>query len=259
MAAHVNLDALIKREDFDIVAQGNEAPTKQSIEIRELEKDSFFFAGLRKPDFQRETSEWDPKRVVGLLRTFLDEDLIPSVILWKNKDLFFVIDGSHRLSALISWVQDDYGNGETSQIFWGHSIPDEQNRIAEQTKAFVEKEFGSYRSHREAVSSPQSYGPDIVSRARRLATISLNLQWVKGDATKAENSFVQINQQAANITPQELELIKNRKRPNAIAARAIIQKGTGHQYWSPFSAERQAAIKELAKRMAARQRWKTLN
>jgi len=228
------------------VAEGNEAPTKPSIEIRELEKDSFFFAGLRKPDFQRETSEWDPKRVVGLLRTFLDEDLIPSVILWKNKDLYFVIDGSHRLSALIAWVQDDYGSGATSQLFWGNAIPEEQIRIANQTKELVEKEFGSYRNHRDATSNPQLYGPDIVSRARRLATISLNLQWVRGDAKKAENSFVRINQQAANITPQELELIQNRKRPNAIAARAIIQRGTGHQYWSPFGTDKQKVIKEIA-------------
>jgi hypothetical protein len=61
MPAHVNLDALIKREDFEIVGEGD-APTKPSIEIRELARDGFFFAGLRKPDFQRETSEWDPKR-----------------------------------------------------------------------------------------------------------------------------------------------------------------------------------------------------
>jgi hypothetical protein len=77
IAAHVNLDALIVREDFEVVGEGGEAPTKPSIEIRELEHDQFFFGGLRKPDFQRETSEWDPKRVAGLVRTFLKDDLIP--------------------------------------------------------------------------------------------------------------------------------------------------------------------------------------
>ena len=64
--------------------------------MRDLERDGFFFSGLRKPDFQRETSEWEPKRVVGLIRTFLEDDLIPAVILWRNKDIYFVIDGSHR-------------------------------------------------------------------------------------------------------------------------------------------------------------------
>jgi hypothetical protein len=42
MAAHVNLDALIKREDFEVVLQGSEAPTKPSIEIRELRTRWFF-------------------------------------------------------------------------------------------------------------------------------------------------------------------------------------------------------------------------
>ncbi len=246
MPTHVNLDALIVREDFEVIGPGQDIPIKNSIEIRELEKDGFFYAGLRKPDFQRETSEWDPKRVVGLIRTFLEDDLIPAVILWKNKDLFFVIDGSHRISALIAWVQDDYGAGEISQRFWGTSIPEEQIKIATDTKKLVEDEFGSYKNHRDSITNPHAYGPEIVARARRLATLSINLQWVKGDSTKAEKSFVRINQQAANITPQELELIENRKKPNAIAARAIFHRGTGHQYWSPFRKDIQENIKNVA-------------
>lgn len=244
--AHVNLDALIIREDFEVVGEGGEAPTKPSIEIREHEHDQFFFGGLRKPDFQRETSEWDPKRVAGLVRTFLKDDLIPGVILWKNKDLYFVIDGSHRLSALIAWVQNDYGDGERSQKFWGHSIPEEQLKIAQKTRELIEKEFGSYKSHREAIANPGGYGPDVVARARRLGTISLQLQWVRGNSGDAEQSFIRINQQAANITPQELELIRARRKPNAIAARAIIQRGTGHQYWDRFSPEQQEKIKSVA-------------
>jgi hypothetical protein len=203
VTSHVNLDALIAREDFEVIGQGDEAPTKLAIEIRELEHDQFFFGGLRKPDFQRETSEWDPKRVAGLVRTFLEEELIPAVILWKNKDLYFVIDGSHRLSALIAWVQDDYGAGKRSQEFWGHSIPDDQIELANRTKTLIEKEFGSYKDHRDAIANPSAYGPDIIARARRMATISLQLQWVKGNSKNAENSFIRINQQAANITPRK--------------------------------------------------------
>jgi hypothetical protein len=72
------------------------------------------------------------------------------------------------------------------------------------------------------------------------------LQWVRGDATKAENAFVRINQQAATITPQELELIKNRRKPATIAARAIIRRGTGHKYWESFQDKQQNQIKEVA-------------
>ena len=92
--ASVNLDALIVREDLQVIGDGDDIPEKPSIGIRELERGEFFSAGLRKPDFQRETSEWDPRRVVGLIKTFVEDQLIPSVILWKNRDLLFVIDGS---------------------------------------------------------------------------------------------------------------------------------------------------------------------
>ncbi len=87
--------------------------------------------------------EWDPNRVVGLIQTFMEGDLIPAIILWKNKELLFVIDGSHRLSALIAWVQDDYGQGELSQSFFNYSVPDEQRKVAEKTRELVNKSIGS--------------------------------------------------------------------------------------------------------------------
>lgn len=229
--ASVNLDALIVREDFQVVGQGDEVPEKPSIGIRELDKGEFFSSGLRKPDFQRETSEWESKRVVGLIKTFFDDQIIPSVILWKNKDLLFVIDGSHRLSALIAWVQDDYGDGARSQAFFGPAIQEDQIKVAIKTRDLVNKEVGSYADHRAAVVQPDLYSAEVVGRARKLSTLTLKLQWVKGDANKAQDSFVRINQQAATITPQELELIRDRRKPAAIAARAVIYKGTGHQYW----------------------------
>jgi Protein of unknown function DUF262 len=246
MASHVNLDALVPREDFRADTAGPESPMKIAIPISELQSDAFFYGALRKPDFQRETAEWDPKRVVGLIKSFINNELIPSVILWKNKELLFVIDGSHRISALIAWVQDDYGDGERSKKFFNGEIPNEQKTIASNTRKLVEKEFGSYKDHKDAIANPSLYGPDIVARARRFGSLTLELQWVKGDSDTAEQSFIRINQQAAMITPQELELIQSRKKPTAIAARAIIRKGTGHQYWSAFKEREQTEIKDIA-------------
>src|ERR1700730_15772697 len=97
VAQKVHLDSLISREDFEANRDGD-APVKQTIDIKDLEPDAFFYRALRKPDFQRETTEWDPARVAGLIQTFIEGDLVPAVILWKNKELLFVIDGSHRLS-----------------------------------------------------------------------------------------------------------------------------------------------------------------
>jgi Protein of unknown function DUF262/HNH endonuclease len=246
MPTHVNLDALIPREDFEVVSSGEQAPRKPSLQINDLEREAFFYGALRKPDFQRETAEWDPKRVVGLIRTFIEGELIPAVILWQNRELLFVIDGSHRLSALISWVHNDYGDGLQSQLFFNHTIPEEQLGVAQRTRELVEKEFGSYLSHRAAIANPTEYGPDVVARARRFGSLSLELQWVRGNADKAEDSFIRINQQAAIITPQELELLKSRRKPTTIAARAIIRRGTGHKYWYSFEEKQQLQIEVLA-------------
>lgn len=176
----------------------------------------------------------------------MEGDLIPGLILWRNRDLIFVIDGSHRLSALIAWVQDDYGDGERSRAFYQNQIPEDQAKIAAKTRKLVHKSIGSYKDHLGAGREPDKYPQAMVARARRIAAISLTLQWVSGDAIQAESSFIRINQQAATITPQELELIQLRRRPKTVAARAIIRKGTGHQYWSAFGEKEQAQVRELA-------------
>src|SRR5665213_3594347 len=247
MAKSVNLDALIPRLDFEVNGLGDDAPPKDhAIKISDLEKTAFFYGALRKPDFQRETEDWDSKRVVGLIRTFVEDGLIPSVILWKNREYLFVIDGSHRLSALIAWVQDDYGDKEASEEFFGHEISDEQREIAEATRKLVEKEFGSYKDHRSAISNQAAFGPEVVQRARRFGSLSLPIQYVKGNVADAEAAFLRINQQAAMINKQELELIEGRKRPNVIAARAVIRRGTGHKYWRSFKEAEQRQIEDIA-------------
>ncbi|SHF90304.1 hypothetical protein SAMN02745753_02839 [Marinomonas polaris DSM 16579] len=59
-------------------------------------------------------------------------------------------------------------------------------------------------------------------------------QWVKGDTDKAETSFFNINMKGTPLDPLEELLLRNRKRPVPIAARAIIRAGKGHRYWSLF-------------------------
>src|SRR5689334_4662616 len=107
----VNLDALFKREDFDAKSDPLQHQPSQlglTLKISELESTSLTYLTLRKPDFQRETASWEPQKVADLIRCFLDGDLIPSIILWRSQDTgnIFVIDGAHRLGALIAWVHD---------------------------------------------------------------------------------------------------------------------------------------------------------
>ncbi len=90
MPIRVNLDALIPREDFevlDIVTSGGRQT--DALTINNLSKNDFFFSAIRKPDFQRETSEWDPEKICDFIISFIEGDLIPAIILWRSKKLHF--------------------------------------------------------------------------------------------------------------------------------------------------------------------------
>ena len=248
--AKVNLDALIPREDFEVEENQNPGKKKETISIEDIKSNSFFFMNVRKPDFQRETNEWDEKKIAQFIKSFVEGDLIPAIILWRSSSGYlFVIDGSHRLSSLAAWVNNDYGDGSISKMFYDGVIPDEQIEIAEKTRKLVNTTVGSYEDFKLALTHPDKVKPEIVSNAKNLGALAIQLQWVEGDASKAENSFFKINQQAAPIDKTELKLLKTRRFPNSIAARAIIRSGKGHKYWSKFSEDIQANIQSLAQQI----------
>ena len=183
------------------------------------------------------------------LNRFVNDDLVPAIILWRSpSNDVFVIDGSHRLSSLIAWVQDDYGDGSASRDFFEQSIPQAQRDAADKTRKLINKEVGSYEDLKFAISNPQkAVKPEHIGRAKKLGSLAINVQWVNGDATKAEHSFFKINQQGTVIDPTELTMLQARSSPNALAARAIIRAGVGHKYWSKFSPEVQTEIEKEAK------------
>ena len=143
----VNLDALIPREDFELQNNVNSGKKKETISIEDLKPDSFFFSYIRKPDFQRETNEWDDQKIYNFIESFIEGDLIPAIILWRSTGGYlFVIDGSHRMTTLSAWVNDDYGDGDISKKFYDGVISEEQSQIANKTRNLVNKKIWSYNS-----------------------------------------------------------------------------------------------------------------
>ena len=250
MADKVALDAMVRRADFAIGSLDS-VPTDQisTLSVESLGKQSMITPMLRKPDFQRETNHWTPLQLISFLESFLDHELIPSVILWRSPAFVFVIDGGHRLSALRAWIEDDYGDGPISRAFYNNEISTEQARIAQKTRKLVEEKIGSYIKIKDALVNPEVYSAKEVARSRNMATRSLSLQWVVGDAEKAETSFFKINTQGTPLDDTEEFLLRNRKRSVAIAARATIRAATGHKYWSKFDEEKTQAIEISSKKV----------
>lgn len=248
--SRVNLDALIKREEFAIISTEKMSfPTSpQTIQISELEPDRVWHQLLRKPDFQRETANWDLKRVAELIESFAKGDLIPAIILWKaGNGNVFVIDGAHRLSALIAWVRDDYGDNKISLDFFQNNIPLEQSKTAEKTRKLVKATIGSYQELKATLQYSDSSDKERLQLARNVFGGAIQLQWVVGSSDTAEKSYFKINRQAVTIDPTELSIIEARRKPNALATRSLIRAGTGHKYWSAFPEQTQADIERTAR------------
>ncbi|GAA1819761.1 HNH endonuclease signature motif containing protein [Actinomadura chokoriensis] len=251
-ATSVNLDALIPREDFETASSEtatNPSNLGNTMRVTDLGPDSLWYNVLRKPDFQRETANWTPEKIAELVSSFLEGDLIPAVILWRSPTTgnLFVIDGAHRVSALIAWLHDDYGDGVVSRRFFEDSIPSEQLKAASATRALIAERVGSYADLTMALRNPDRTSKERLNLARNMTAFALTVQWVLGGAEKAETSFFKINQQAALINNIELDMIKARRKPNAVAARAFIRAGTGHKYWSTFDDATKSEIESIAK------------
>jgi hypothetical protein len=246
----VNLDAMIPRADFALADEnqvaGFEKP--QQIGIRDLKSDGLMKSILRKPDFQRETNHWSPEQVVSLLECFANGDVIPSVIVWRSPTFLFVIDGGHRLSAIRSWIEDDYGDGPISKQFFGDSISKEQKKAADRTRALVAEKIGTW-NHVEAILKSPNLDEKELRRVSPIASRAMHVQWVEGNAEKAEASFFKINTQGTALDDIEELLLSNRRKPIAIASRAIIRAGMGHRYWSKFQIPVCDEIEALAKRI----------
>lgn len=243
----VNLDALIPREDMVLGVVETRGPRLEKVDITHLDQ-GFFVSVLRKPDFQRETSKWSPEKVVDLIQAFVGGDLIPAVILWQRGPNVFVIDGAHRLGALIAWVNDDYGDGRQSLEYFGGHVPDEQRRIADRVRKMVNSDVGPYAQLKGARQQPQNANPIIQGKLANLAVNAIVAQWVPQlDDKAAEDSFFKINQAATPIDQTEKQILRSRKSANSIASRAIVGGGRGHKYWSGFLPDIQAGIESSAR------------
>lgn len=184
-----------------------------------------------------------------MIHAYVNEDLVPAIILWRSpsNDLF-VIDGAHRLSSIIAWVNDDYGDGILSRAFFDE-VPRAQKEAAKKTKELVEEDIGPYKVIKEAFTNSNTPS-EYVEIAKKLVNCSIIVQRLETpDVVNAERSFFKINEQGVPLTDTEMTLLHSRNCPNAIAARAINQRGTGHPHWKKFDEKNRQEIEKLAQEL----------
>jgi hypothetical protein len=156
MVKRVTLDAMIPREDFARDEDEVVVNLFGDFPIMHLDRESPYLKLLRKPDFQRETNHWTPDQLATFIASFVDAEVIPSLILWRSPTYIFVIDGGHRISALRAWVNDDYGDGAISFEFYKGEIPEEQKKIAKRARHLVETRVGRFASLKSMSGNPSA-------------------------------------------------------------------------------------------------------
>lgn len=245
----VNLDALIRREDFESEEKSTGPAGTQGRELYLTSLRDERVSSIRKPDFQRETSGWSPDIVATFIESVVSGDVIPSLILWKSPTTGkrFIIDGAHRASALLAWIENDYGDGSISEEFYGKdNIPRQQIEAAKRARELVELRVGKFEDLRGYGRNDNAPTDQKRRFAANITSIPLYVQPLGGDAAAAEKSFKRINRTAVAISREEESLIDSRRYPAGIATRALMRAGGGYEYWSRFAEPVRSDIKSTA-------------
>ncbi|GGH21532.1 hypothetical protein GCM10008013_19500 [Paenibacillus segetis] len=209
-----NLEHLIPRRNIEASDNNQialQSDRRSGFNLTDLEKGQFFYDQLRKPVFQRDTNQWTVERLEKLIITFLDDGLIPAIILWESSDgEIYVIDGSHRISSLIAWVNSDYGKE--------NQLSDSNHNAIEE---YINDKIGSYNEIKASKNEKYKQVKQIIAKR------SIAVQWVTGNYEKVKESFIRINEQGVVISEDEKELIENDSLDTSKLSRAILSHGLG--------------------------------
>ncbi|TLD71488.1 DUF262 domain-containing protein [Phragmitibacter flavus] len=252
MKTLVYLDHLIQRDGLLYERSGNQAGDigdyRKTLLIRDLEN-SGQRALLRKPDFQRATYAWSPKDCVDLLEAVLTEQVVPSVILWLDSyGSQYVLDGGHRISVLLAWIKNDWGDGPEVRALGDEHLEEAAKEAADQVRDLLkERRIGTFEEHKQAINVYESMtdsGRDpkvlmadsmlmMANNYRRWQSVEAGfpILWVRGDYQKAEESFLAINKSGQRLSEWETALVENRTGAFARVVMSIAFPNRARHCW----------------------------
>jgi hypothetical protein len=249
----VYLDHLIERESFRYTRSQEQLRYDKRSEQPYLRIDDLLVPQrvekLRKPDFQRATRAWTPEDCVSLLDSLVNEQTIPSIIMWSSPDngLDYILDGGHRVSAVLAWLRDDWGGNLTPDEYRDDEEKAAIEIAARKVRNLVDATVGNVGEYIEAeqllsqiVRAGGKPLDEMTEKAFRRAlfygdllkgNIWFHILWVRGDYEKAEQSFIKINKSGKQLTPWERRLIENRNSSFARAVMSVANISSARHYW----------------------------
>jgi hypothetical protein len=260
---HIKRDSLFYKRPSNA---GSELPqTRGFLNIKQLYGDDAEDYLLRKPDFQRATWSWSPEDCVELLDAVLNEQVVPSIIMWLGEDgTKFVLDGGHRISVLLAWIKDDWGDCLPAGHFKDDLLELASKNAAQRVRELLrERDIGAFREYQQAErtyrdlqkqdrvpnSEMDSTSLDRATKARRWASVETGFPvlWVKGDYKTAEQSFLKINKTGRQLSKWETKLVENRTSSLARAVMSIAEVQQAGRFW-PLDDEEVRNSKDLSEK-----------
>lgn len=247
----VYLDHLIPRESLRYRRPAEQVLVPESHKnlaisaLRDSERVKF----LRKPDFQRETWAWSPEDCVSLLESLVNDQVIPSIIMWSSPEngYDYILDGGHRVSVLLAWLRDDWGDMLPREGYRDDQHEELAKKAAREVRRLVKERIGDGRDYELAETkitqvmmegdSPQKTLPAQVFKRgvffQRLLKgyIDLHVLWVNGNYEKAEQSFLKINKSGRQLSDWEIKLIDNRNSSFARVLMSVASISSAKYYW----------------------------
>ncbi|NOT63528.1 MAG: DUF262 domain-containing protein [Acidobacteria bacterium] len=247
---HIKRENLLYRRTTSQPSQSESRPQQHPyLTIRDLYGKKSKARLLRKPDFQRATWAWSPEECVELLESVLYEQVVPSVIMWLSPDNFqYVLDGGHRISVLLAWIDDDWGDRLPEDEYRDTTVQESIRKAAQRVRDLLrEKKIGAFKEYlaadeiyNEHVDKGQipdqamdSASLSFARLVRRWEAVDLGfpILWVSGDYEKAEESFLKINKTGRSLSDWETKLVENRSSSFARAVMSIAQIGDVGHCW----------------------------
>lgn len=203
---------------------------------------------LRKPDFQRATWAWTPDDCVSLIDAVLKQQVIPAVILWLSPEkTWYVLDGGHRISVLMAWIRDDWGDRRTAEEYSDQRLRTVSEEAAKKVRLSLRKAgiapYAEYMaandrfSELEQTSRPKDhmgiteYQLALDVRNWESQPVGFPILWVRGDYKKAEESFININKSGRRLSEWETTLVENRTSSFARVVMSIAHVSERQHCW----------------------------
>lgn len=159
----VYLDHHISRDDFLYKHSHEKVPRDVSqyssvLRLKDLYGEKSMNNVLCKPDFQRVTWAWTPRECVSLLDSVVNEQIIPSIIMWLSPEgRWYVLDGGHRISAVLAWLEDDWGDHYAEKYIVDQELAKKIQDAAHEMRFLMKTmRIGSFKDYQASYEKDES-------------------------------------------------------------------------------------------------------